>query len=103
MTAITVSAPQRLLGIDDLAADHFHALLDLATVMKHHPLAWRNVVQWRAVACLFEKPSTRSRISLEVAAHRLGALPVVMSPMGGSIAETARRWSGHLQRHRRRR
>jgi ornithine carbamoyltransferase len=90
MTAIAASTPQRLLGIDDLATEHFHALLDLAAVMKRHPLAWRSALEGRAVACLFEQPSTRSRVSLEVAVHRLGALPVVLEPVAGSIAETAR-------------
>lgn len=90
MTAITVSAPQRLLGIDDLATDQFHALLDLAAVMKRHPLAWRSALEGRAVASVFEYPSTRTRVSLEVAAHRLGALPVVLQPIGDSMAETAR-------------
>ena len=84
MTAIALTTPQRLLGIDDLAAGDFAALLDLAAVMKRHPLAWRSALEGRAVACLFEHPSTRSRVSLEVAVHRLGALPVVLAAVGGS-------------------
>jgi len=84
------------LGIDDLSAGEFDALLDLAGVMKRHPLAWRSALEGRAVACLFEAPSTRSRVSLEVAVNRLGALPVVLQPtelrlgQGDSIADTAR-------------
>ena len=46
--------------------------------MKRHPLAWRSTLEGRAVACLFEHPATRGRVSLEVAVHRLGALPVVL-------------------------
>jgi ornithine carbamoyltransferase len=95
-TTLTASIPQRLLGIDDLSADDFDALLDLAAVMKRHPLAWRSALEGRAVACLFEQPSTRSRVSLEVAVNRLGALPVMLQPAelrldhGDSIADTAR-------------
>ena len=107
MTAITLTTPQRLLGIDDLAAGDFAALLDLAAVMKRHPLAWRSTLEGRAVACLFEHPATRGRVSLEVAVHRLGALPVVLAAVGGSLADTARSLSSycdaiavHTDRHR---
>ena len=96
MTAVTLTTPARLLGIDDLAASDFDALLDLAAVMARHPLAWRSALAGRAVACLFEQPSTRGRVSIEVAVHRLGALPVVLQSTelrlgrGDSIADTAR-------------
>ena len=56
-----------LLGVDDLSAADFAALLDLAAVMRRHRLAWRGALEGRAVACLFEGPSTRTRVSLEVA------------------------------------
>ena len=64
--------------------------------MRRHPLAWRSALEGRAVACLFEQPSTRSRVSLEVAINRLGALPVMLSPAelrldhGDTVADTAR-------------
>ncbi len=96
-----VAAPRHLLGVDDLSADDFDALLDLAAVMRRHPLAWRGALEGRAVACLFEKPSTRSRVSLEVAVNRLGALPVVLQPEelrlaeGDSLADTAEALSSY--------
>jgi len=83
------SAPRHLLGLDGLSAADFAALLDLAAVMRRHPLAWRETLEGRAVACLFEQPSTRSRTSLHVAIHRLGAIPVTVAP-GDGLAETAR-------------
>jgi ornithine carbamoyltransferase len=90
MTATGMLAPRRVLGIGELSADAFAALLDLAAVMKRHPLAWRSTLEGRAVACLFDHPATRGRVSLEVAVHRLGALPVVLAAVGGSLADTAR-------------
>jgi ornithine carbamoyltransferase len=90
------AAPRHLLGLGGLSATDFDALLDLAAVMKRHPLAWRSTLEGRAIACLFEQPSTRSRVSLEVAVNRLGALPVMLGTAelrladGDSIAETAR-------------
>ena len=91
-----VAAPGHLLALDRLSEAGFGALLDLAAVMKRHALAWRSALEGRAVSCLFEQPSTRTRLSLEVAIHRLGALPVMLRPeelrLGevDSIAETAR-------------
>jgi ornithine carbamoyltransferase len=95
MTAIALR-PQQLLGIGDLTAPDFEALLDMAAAMRRHRLAWRSALEGRSVACLFEQPSTRSRVSLEVAIHRLGALPVMLSPAelrldrGDTVADTAR-------------
>lgn len=86
--------PRCLLGIDDLSVSEFHALLDLAAMMKRHPLAWRNALDGRAVACLLEQPSTRGRVSLEVAVHRLGAHPVVLE-RGASPRETAHALSSY--------
>jgi ornithine carbamoyltransferase len=86
----TTTRPRCLLGIDDLTAVELHALLDLAAVMKRHPLAWHGSLQGRAVACVFERASLRTRVSLEVATHRLGGLPVVVQPHGETIPETAR-------------
>jgi ornithine carbamoyltransferase len=87
-------APRHLLGLDGLSEADFGALLDLAAVMKRHPLAWRTTLEGRAIACLFEQPSTRSRASLHVAIHRLGALPVTVVPAeleeGDALAEIAR-------------
>jgi ornithine carbamoyltransferase len=58
--------------------------------MRRHPLAWRGALDGRAIACLFEEPSTRSHVSLEVAVHRLGALPVMLKLAGAPLDETAR-------------
>ena len=41
---------------------------------------WTTRLQGRTVACYFEKPSTRTRVSFEVAAHRLGMLPIMLRP-----------------------
>jgi ornithine carbamoyltransferase len=85
-----------LLRIADLDAHRLEALLDRAAAMKHEPLAWRESLKGRAVACLFAKPSTRTRVSFESAIYRLGALPIMLRPdelqlgRGEPIADTAR-------------
>jgi ornithine carbamoyltransferase len=101
MTALGTPKTHHLLRVADLLPRQFDALLDLAAVMKRHPLAWRGSLEGRSVACLFAKPSTRTRVSFEAAIHRLGALPIMLRPdelqldRGEPIADTARVLSGY--------
>ena len=80
MTVSQARATSQLLTVADLDAEQFAALLDLAGQMKRHPLAWRGVLDGRSVACLFAKPSTRTRVSFEAAIFRLGGLPIMLRP-----------------------
>jgi len=88
--------PKRdFLSIDDLAPDELVALLDGADRHKadRRPLA---LLAGRTVALLFEKPSTRTRVSFDVAVHELGGhpLPLAVGELqlgrGETIEDTAR-------------
>jgi ornithine carbamoyltransferase len=76
-------------------------LLDLAAHMRDHPRRYVKTLRGESVACYFEKPSTRTRVSFEVACHRLGALPIMLRPdelqlgRGEPISDTARVLSGY--------
>ena len=99
---ITGSAPQARAGttdflkISDLDGAQLERLLERATAMKAGPLAWVEAHRGKAVACFFNKPSTRTRVSFEAAAQRLGMLPIMLRPdelqlgRGEPIADTAR-------------
>lgn len=63
---------RHLLDIDDLAPDEVMAILDLA----ERP-ALPRVLEGRGAALLFEKPSARTRHSMEMAVVELGGHPVV--------------------------
>jgi ornithine carbamoyltransferase len=97
----TTTTPSDLLRIADLSATQLNELLDLAAEMKKGPSWWTTAAHGPAVACLFDKPSTRTRVSFEVAAHRLGMLPIMLRPdelqlgRGEPLADTARVLSGY--------
>jgi ornithine carbamoyltransferase len=86
-----------LLTLSDLGPKGIIALLDSADRFKaerattsHRPLAGKSV------ALVFEKASTRTRVSLEIAVSELGGHPVVLTNQGSQmgrgepIADTAR-------------
>jgi ornithine carbamoyltransferase len=101
VTAVDIPAIPHLLAVSDLNTEQFDALLDLAAVMKRHPLAWHTALEGRSVACLFAQHSTRIRVSFEAAIFRLGGLPIIVNPaelqLGRDepIADTARVLSGY--------
>ncbi len=84
------------LRVGDLDAHQLRRLLDLAAKMREDPHPFENQLHGESVACYFEKPSTRTRVSFEAAAHRLGMLPIMLRPdelqlsRGESIEDTAR-------------
>src|SRR5438046_8999505 len=83
------------IAIESLSTDELHALLDRAQKMKADRRP-SDVLAGRSIGMIFEKPSTRTRVSFEVAISELGASPIVLNSSelqlgrGETIEDTAR-------------
>ncbi|RJL33946.1 ornithine carbamoyltransferase [Bailinhaonella thermotolerans] len=70
---------------DDLTPEAQLAVLDLAAEMKADRFAHRPLAGPRTVAVLFDKPSTRTRISFAVGVAELGGQPLVIDAAGSQM------------------
>ena len=75
------------LSIDDLTPDELLALIDGADACKAARGTRSDLLAGRTVALLFEKPSTRTRVSFEVAVQELGGYPL---PLAGTDLQLGR-------------
>src|SRR5215213_9047646 len=93
--------PRHFLDGTELGRDELLALIDRAAQMKAHPLDARPLTG-RSVALVFEKPSTRTRLSFETGVAELGGHPLVLRSgelqlsRGESIRDTALVLSRHV-------
>jgi len=69
-----------LLSMRDLTGDELVSLIALGADIKAHARRYEGVLARRAIAMLFEKPSLRTRVSFDLAAHQLGAHAIYVSP-----------------------
>src|SRR5919198_3541610 len=70
---------RNFLSIDDLSASELVELLNLAEKVKVQPSDYAGRLAGMSVAMIFEKPSTRTRVSFEVGIAELGAHPLALS------------------------
>jgi ornithine carbamoyltransferase len=92
-----VTGPRHFLDLDELDAGTLRSILDLAGELKAIGDGKdRSRLAGKAVALIFDKPSTRTRVSFEVAVKALGGDAVVLNTKdmqlgrGETIADTAR-------------
>ena len=84
------------LSIDDLSVDELADLLRLSADVKARPEAYADHLRGRSIALIFEKPSTRTRVSFEVAVASAGGHAVVLNATdlqlgrGETIEDTGR-------------
>jgi ornithine carbamoyltransferase len=74
-----IEVPDRLKGrsftrVADFSADELELVLELAERLKRAPRQEQRVLPGRALGMIFNKPSTRTRISFEVGIAQLGGL-----------------------------
>src|SRR5919112_3861954 len=105
MASQTASRPaSHFLTGEELDRDELLGLLERAEELKggRDSGEGRDSLPDRSIALIFEKPSTRTRVSFEVGVAELGATPIVLRgdelqlTRGESIADTARILSGYL-------
>lgn len=70
---------------DDLSPEELTAVLDLADELKAAPFSRRPLQGPHAVALLFDKPSTRTRVSFSVGVAQLGGYPLVVDAAGSQL------------------
>ncbi|MEK6440842.1 ornithine carbamoyltransferase [Pseudonocardia sp. T1-2H] len=92
----SASEPRHMLRDDDLSPTEQAEVLGLAAELKKDRFAHRPLAGPRPVAVIFDKPSTRTRISFEVGISQLGGSPVILDAAtsqlgrGESIEDTSR-------------
>lgn len=89
------------ISIHDLSIAEVNKILDLAAELKKKPLQdWLN---GKSLALIFEKPSTRTRVSFEVGMFQLSGTTIHLSPnavqlgVRESIADVARTLSRYVE------
>jgi len=85
-----------LISIHELSAVEIEEIFEFAKRMKESPLDYRDSLAGKTLALLFQKPSTRTRVSFEVGIYQLGGIGLYLSTSdlqlgrGETVADTAR-------------
>lgn len=93
---------KHFLNIADYSSDQLKQIIRDALALKSSPDRGNNMLNAKTIALLFEKPSTRTRISFEVGVHQLGGAPIVLDNKsmqlgrGETVADTAKVMSRYV-------
>jgi len=88
-------AAKDFISVHDLTADEVADILELAARMKENPDEYRSALSGRTLAMVFQKSSTRTRVSFEVGIYQLGGQALFLSSRdlqlgrGETISDTA--------------
>lgn len=91
-----------LLTLNELDSDSIMELIKLGIKIKKDPNSFADTLQGKTLAMIFEKPSTRTRISFEAGMFQLGGHALILSSdqmqmsRGESIEDTAKTLSGYV-------
>lgn len=77
--------------IADLSKEKIQYLIDLSQEFERHPN--RELLKGKVIASLFFEPSTRTRLSFETAANRLGARIIGFSDAKATSVSKCKKFS----------
>jgi ornithine carbamoyltransferase len=89
-------AQKHFLSLKDWSRDEIELLLEQAAAIKASPESYATALQGQSLAMIFQKHSTRTRVSFEVGMYELGGRALFLGQddiqltRGESIADTAR-------------
>lgn len=93
---------RHFLTLKDYSKKEIENLIELATKIKKSRRMYRNLLQGKSIALLFEKPSTRTRLSFETGIYQLGGNCIYLDAeslqlkRGETMEDTARVFSRYL-------
>ncbi|WP_282604288.1 ornithine carbamoyltransferase [Pelagibius sp. Alg239-R121] len=98
MTSSSKSDLNHFLDLDSFSGEELHGILDIGKSLKQGEILGgeSKPLAGKMLAMIFEKPSTRTRVSFEVGMRQLGGDAVVLEPSGTqlgrgeTVADTAR-------------
>ena len=91
-----VSAIRHFIGLEMFEPAVLRHMITRAAELKRAPKSYQGALAGKTLAMIFETPSTRTRISFDVAMNKLGGRSIALSPgelqlgRGESIGDTAR-------------
>ncbi|OJG74447.1 ornithine carbamoyltransferase [Enterococcus quebecensis] len=91
-----------ILDLTELTKEEFLSIIDLAVAIKAKPKAYRGVLSGKILAMIFEKNSTRTRMSFEAGIIQLGGQAIVLDSKstqmgrGEPIKDTAKVMSSYV-------
>jgi len=87
---------KHLLSLRDLISADIEEIFELTEKVKADPAAYATALKGKSLAMIFQKPSTRTRVSFEVAMFQLGGMALHLAAgdiqlnRGETVADTAR-------------
>ena len=96
---------KHLISLKDYSREDIEEIFDLAARVKADPLAYSGVLQGQTLGMIFQKPSTRTRVSFEVGMFQLGGHALFLGAndiqlnRGESVARHRQGALPHGERH----
>jgi len=96
-------AQRHFLSLKDWSRDEIELLFEQAAAIKANPDSYAGALAGQSLAMIFQKPSTRTRVSFEVGMNQLGGRALFLGSgdiqlnRGETIADTARVLSRYVQ------